>query len=114
MNLYKFFNVFNQGGLLKGVVTAFVCMVLLMCTNACDRTVTVQVPDPALEKRALVWGEMRGQGVAFLAQEMTMLHPNSQRSQAARRKLLELDDVLRGDYDDKNSDKSGDDGDEVE
>lgn len=53
-------------------------------------------PAPLMVKRAEMWGEMRGRDVAFLAQEKTMLHPNSERSQSARRKLIELDDVLRG------------------
>ncbi len=91
-------------GFSRGMGAAFVCMVLVflvMCTNGCDRT--PKAPDPAMVNRALVWGEMRGREVAFFAQEMTMLHPNSERSQSARRKLIELDDVLRG----KNSVEEG-------
>lgn len=102
MNLSNYFNEgiskgvggFLDKGISRNVGGALLCMALVMCTNACDRA--PKEPDPAMVNRALVWGEMRGREVAFFAQEMTMLHPNSQRSQEARRKLLELDDVLRG------------------
>ncbi len=88
MNLSKLFD--------KGISTGVGGALLVVCLAVigCERT--AKEPDPALVNRALVWGEMRGRDVAFFAQEMTMLHPNSQRSQAARRTRMELDDVLRG------------------
>ncbi len=69
-------------------------LVLGVCVVGCTRV--AKEPDPALVNRAIVWGEMRGREAAFFAQEMTMMHPNSERSREGRRRLLEVEKMLRG------------------